>query len=116
VVRLRVIPESEQRYQTSGDWQWRADTLEIRLSREVADEDPRYGTLLLVHELIEALLCRGAGVSGAAVDAFDISHPDASEPGDDPAAPYHRQHRAAEAAERALADQLGVNWDKYLGR
>ncbi|HEY2106441.1 MAG TPA: hypothetical protein VGH29_11685 [Candidatus Binataceae bacterium] len=115
-VRLRVIPEREQRYDTVGDWMWSGDTLEIRVSREVADEDPRYGMLVFVHELIEALLCRAAGVTTAQVDAFDMSHMQADEPGADPSAPYHRQHTAAEAAERALAQQLGVNWERYAGK
>lgn len=116
VVRLRVVAQKKQRYDTEGDWLWDADTLEIRISREVGEQDPRYATLLFVHELIEALLCRSAGITGAQVDAFDMSHQQEGEPGDNPAAPYHRQHAAAEAAERALANQLGINWDEYLGR
>jgi hypothetical protein len=115
-VRLRVIPEKQQRYDTVGDWLWSDSTLEIRISREAADDDPRYATLLFVHELIEALLCRSAGISAAQVDSFDMSHLDADEPGADPAAPYHREHLAAEAAERALAAQLDVNWDRYVSR
>src|SRR5271167_1574651 len=50
VVRLRVIAQKEQRYDTEGDWLWDGDTLEIRLSREVGEQDPRYTTLLFVHE------------------------------------------------------------------
>ena len=115
-VRLHVIPEKQQRYDTVGDWQWSDNTLEIRVSREVADDDPRYAMLVFVHELIEALLCRATGVSTAQVDAFDMSHLQADEPGADPSAPYHRQHVAAEAAERALAEQLGVKWQDYIGR
>ena len=116
VVRLRIVPQSQQRYETEGDWEWEGDALEIRVSREAGDEDPRYTTLLFVHELIEAILCREAGVTGAQVDAFDMSYRKSGEPGDDPAAPYHPQHIAAEAAERALATQLGVNWNEYLGK
>jgi len=115
-VRLRVIPEKQQRYDTSGDWLWTDGTLEIRVSREVADQDPRYAMLLFVHELIEALLCRSVGITAAQVDSFDMSHAQEDEPGDDPTAPYHHQHRAAEAAERALADKLGVNWKEYVTR
>ena len=114
-VRLRVIPEKQQRYDTVGDWMWSQNTLEIRVSREVADKDPRYAMLVFVHELIEALLCRATGVTTAQVDAFDMSHLQADEPGADPSAPYHRQHIAAEAAERALARNLGVDWKQYVG-
>jgi hypothetical protein len=113
-VKLLLVPQSEQRYDTSGDWLWSGNRLEIRVSREMADLDPRYAMLLFVHEMIEALLCRSSGVSAVEVDSFDMSHPQSDEPGADPAAPYHRQHMAAEAAERALAAHLGVNWDQYV--
>jgi len=116
VVRLRVLPQREQRYETEGDWLWADNTLEIRISREVGEKDPRYSTLMFVHELLEGLLCRSVGVTAARVDAFDMLHQKEGEPGEDPSAPYHRQHIAAEADERALAEQLGVNWEHYLGR
>ncbi len=117
MVRLRIVPQLEQRYDTEGDWLWTAgNVLEIRISREVGEEDPRYGMLMFIHELIEALLCRSAGVTGARVDAFDMLHQGSGEPGEDPSAPYRTQHIAAEAAERALAEALGVNWQSYLGR
>lgn len=116
VVRLHVLPQSEQRYDTEGDWLWADNALEIQISRGVGDDDPRYGLLMLVHELVEALLCRSMGVTAVQVDAFDMLHQGDGEPGDLPSAPYHRQHMAAQAAERALADQLGVDWENYLGR
>ena len=114
VVHLRVLPQSEQRYDTEGDWLWDGSALEIRISREVGKEDPRYAVLMFVHELTEALLCRSAGITGEDVDAFDFLHQKDNEPGENPAAPYHRQHCAAEAAEHALAAYLGVNWERYL--
>jgi hypothetical protein len=111
-----VLPQSEQRYDTEGDWLWAENTLEIRISREVGDEDPRYALLMFAHELVEALLCRSMGVTAPEVDAFDTLHQGDGEPGDLPSAPYHWQHMAAEAAERALAEQLDVDWESYLGR
>lgn len=115
LVRLRILPQHLQRYDTEGDWIWRDDTLEIRISREVGEQDPRYALLLFVHELVEALLCRANGITTACVDAFDLAYR-GWEPGEDPAAPYHRQHMSAEAAERALAEHLGIDWEDYLGR
>jgi hypothetical protein len=115
-VNLRIIPANQQRYDTAGDWLWTSNTLEIRISREVANKDIRYAMLLFVHELVEALLCRAAGITTAQVDSFDMSHPQADEPGDDPKAPYHRQHLAAEAVERELARQLQVKWKDYISR
>jgi hypothetical protein len=116
LVRLNILPHNEQRYDTEGDWLWAGSTLEVRISREVGDDDPRYGLLMFVHELVEALLCWSTGVTAAQVDAFDISHQRDGEPGEVPCAPYHHQHMAAQAAERALAGELGVDWGRYLGR
>ena len=116
VVRLHVLPQREQRYDTEGDWLWADNTLEVRISREVGEDDPRYGMLMFVHELVEALLCRSMGVTAAQVDSFDLLHQGNGEPGELRSAPYHRQHMAAQAAERALADQLAVHWERYLGR
>jgi hypothetical protein len=36
-----------------------------------------------------------------------------TEPGDDPRAPYHKQHVFAENIERLLAAELGVDWSAY---
>jgi hypothetical protein len=114
LIQVRLIPQRQQRYDTAGDWTWAGNTLRVSVSRELADKDPRCGILLFTHELIEALLCRSSNVTGAQVDSFDMSHPDEDEPGGNPAAPYHRQHIAAEAAEKALARQLEVDWNDYL--
>jgi hypothetical protein len=115
LVRLSILPHQEQRYDTEGDWLWAGSILEIRISRELRDDDPRYALLMFVHELVEALLCRSMGVSAAEVDAFDMLHQRDGEPGEIPSAPYHRQHMAAQVAERALADELAVDWKSYLG-
>jgi hypothetical protein len=116
VVRLQVVPQREQRYDTEGDWLWVDNTLQVRISREVGNDDPRYGLLLFIHEVVEALLCRSMGVTAAQVDTFDMLHHRDREPGELQCAPYHQQHLAAQAAERVLADELGVDWEKYLGR
>jgi hypothetical protein len=80
VVRLHVLPQRE-RYDTEGD-RLRADnTLEVRIGREVGEEDPRYRMLMFVHELVEALLCRSMGVTAAQVDSFDLLHQGNGEPG-----------------------------------
>jgi hypothetical protein len=116
LVRLNILLHKEQRYDTEGDWLWAGSTLEVRISREVGDDDPRYGLLMFVHELVEALLCQSMGVTAAQVDAFDMLHQRDGEPGEIPSAPYHQQHMAAQAAERALANELRVDWEKYLGK
>jgi hypothetical protein len=110
-IRIRFIPQSEQRYDTCGDWFSKDGTLHIFASEM---QDARYQHLVAVHELVEALACNVDGVSQEAVDAFDMGAGAViEEPGNDPAAPYHKQHMAATAIERLLAEALGVDWTAY---
>lgn len=107
-VRIEVIEHSQQRYDTPGDWTFEADTLVVRVSRM---SKPIYGWLVAVHELVEALLCCIAGVTAEEVDDFDQLC--GREPGDNPFAPYHKEHVAAEMVERLVAFLAGVNWREY---
>lgn len=84
--------------------------------------DWRYVRLVAIHEIIEATLCRGAGITDAEIDHFDMQfeadralarHSDADEPGDDPKCPYRRQHLMATAIEKMVAAGLGVDWKTY---
>jgi hypothetical protein len=115
-ITIETIPHASQRYPTVGDWMFiEPNELRIRVS-EMGDW--RKEAAVAVHELVEAILCRNDGVSEAAVDAFDRSfdpEPDAfnQEPGDDPGAPYHRQHCFATAVERMLIAALGVSWVEH---
>jgi hypothetical protein len=74
---------------------------------------------IVIHELVEAILCKHKAISTTQVDAFDMeferSRPagDDSEPGDDPQAPYYHEHQIATAVERILAVHLGVKWPEY---
>ncbi len=116
------IPHNEQRYETAGDWQAQKDgSCHITVSRL---PDPRYEILVAIHELIEATLCAQRGIKQSDVDTFDqlfehergnlgaLHGPD-DEPGDDPRAPYRRQHRIATAIEMLLATEMGVDWADY---
>lgn len=110
---LSVVPHAAQRYDTVGDWTWNGDRLEIRVSKEVGKTRQDFVALVFVHELTEAMLCRRDGVPESVIDRFDMSYPGSGEPGDDPSAPYHREHQAAEHVERALAASLGIDWRSY---
>jgi hypothetical protein len=116
-VCIKVIPHSEQKYPTCGDWRYDADgTLQIRISKL---GNWRYEMLVAVHELVEVLICKHRGISVKAVDRFDIAYEknrkpsDESEPGDEPSAPYVNEHCAATGVERILAMLLGVKWKRY---
>ena len=116
-VVIEIIPHKKQRYETVGDWKRnKHGTLEIKVS-DMGDK--RYAMLVAVHELIETLLCEHDGVDEKDVTAFDVAFEscrmpgNADEPGDDPKAPYVRQHCVATAVERLLAAELGVSWNEY---
>lgn len=108
-VTVHVIPHTDQRYATSGDWVWKDDGLVVTVS-DLGDH--RFNVLVAAHEVTEALLCRRDGVTEAQVDAFDLAYK-GDEPGDDPSAPYHHQHTEASRIERLLADIMGVDWQEY---
>lgn len=113
-ILIETIPHEAQRYTTVGDWFYDAEnTLHIRVSKL---SDPRLEELIAVHELVEVLLCSHAGVTQQSVDDFDKmtekDRPDV-EPGDEPDAPYVRQHCFATAVERMLAAEMGVSWKNY---
>lgn len=116
-VLIETIAHAQQRYPTVGDYVRDADgTLHIFVS-DLGNW--KYELLVALHELIEAGLCQEAGVTFAAIDAFDLAWPhpqtpaSAEEPGEDPAAPYHRQHRVASAIEQLMAERLNVDWTDY---
>ncbi len=111
-ITIETIPHGQQRYETVGDWQWVDGDLVVYVS-EMGNWG--YEAVVAVHEAVEAVLCRAAGVTGDAVDAFDLSHLGHRdyEPGDDVGAPYREQHCFATAVERMLIAALGVPWAEY---
>jgi hypothetical protein len=111
-VQMNVIPHQQQRYDTAGDWRLdvEKDTLVINISFL---GDWKMEACLGIHELIEAIRCMADRVDQNLVDQWDLNFKGKGEPGDDPAAPYHRQHVQASIVERTLARQLGVDWQRY---
>ena len=111
-IQIETIQHAAQRYSTAGDWWWDPDgTLQMRISEL---PEPRYSALVMMHELTEALLCRDRGITAEEVDAWDMGPgKDLDDPGEDPRAPYHKEHDAATVIERVLAHEMGVNWNAY---
>lgn len=94
-----------------GDWFFSTANGDLHIKvvgPDIFDHDEAF--LCALHELIEAKLCFRAGVTQGAVDAFDKAFVGDGEPGDDPRAPYRRQHRAAMMIEHQTALFLGL-WD-----
>lgn len=113
---IKTIPHNEQRYETPGDWWWDENGIQIRTSNtgSIAQD-----TLLIVHELVESLLCLCRGITQEQVDKFDLEYENnrkegnEDEPGDDSNAPYKKEHCLATGIERILASELSVDWSKY---
>lgn len=116
-ISIKVIPHSQQRYPTCGDWYYGEDkTLNICVSKM---DDSRYEFLVALHELVEVKLCEWCGITQKVVDDFDMEYEknrpegDCSEPGDSSHAPYKFQHCVATGIERMVAAMMGVDWSDY---
>lgn len=111
-ITISVIPHTQQRYDTIGDWKLTGSSLRISVSDT---GDGRANACLAIHELVEALLCAARGISTDVVDEFDIRGPGASldEPGDDPRAPYYNEHQVATLIENHLRTELRLQSAEY---
>ena len=117
-IKIRTIADQLQRYNTVGDYQTDEDGSELFSISDMGDA--RYEFLIAIHELVESMLCKERGITEAAIDAFDTAYeanrPEGditSEAGDDPAAPYNKEHVFATKIEWMVAEELGVDWDVY---
>lgn len=117
MINIGIIPHHEQRYETVGDyWYPQSFRQEVRIS-DMQNED--YEFLVLIHELIEAHLCRKRGIKEEDIKAFDEAYEakrqegDFTEPGDSAEAPYRTEHWFATFIEAQIAEELGVDWEEY---
>ena len=119
-LKLKTISPDKHRYETSGDyWTGENGVIQVRVSKM---RDERFEWFVAIHEMAELFLCRAEGVRFEDVDAFDIAfeadrlkglHGHNDEPGDDPKAPYYKQHQTATKIEKMLCEHLNVAWDDY---
>lgn len=116
-ITIETIPNDQQRYPTAGDWYYdEKGDLHIRVSML---GDWRMESLVAIHELVEVLLCKHRGITQEQVDRFDIEFEknrgdeDNREPGDEPNAPYQREHCLATSVERLLCAEFDLKWDDY---
>ena len=116
----RSIPPKYIRADQCGDWRILGDREVWGCAAEM--EDWRSEVAVIIHEVIEALLCQEAGVWDAEVTAFDENfereraegkHSATDEAGDDPNAPYREQHGKATMVEMAVCVALGLDWDDH---
>lgn len=114
---IEVIPHEEQRYETLGDYYFDDEgVLQIRISKM---KENKHEMLVAVHELIEVLQTESNGVTEPAIVAFDKKFEERrepgneDEPGDDPIAPYVKEHCIATAVERLMCALIGYSWKYY---
>jgi hypothetical protein len=116
-INIQCIPHHSQRYPTVGDY-WQQDGVDqIRVSEL---PDWRYEALVAVHEMVEMVLTKHRSISEEKISDFDVAFEQdremgrvLGEPGDDPRAPYRREHFFATNLERLLAAELDVDWRAY---
>jgi hypothetical protein len=114
-IDFKVIPQKEQRYDTTGDWWWTKNTLHVRCSA-LGNRDWEF--LIFRHEVDEAYLCKKRGISEKSVMMFDLQFDKdkrKGQPGDALDAPYRKEHFFATNIERLMAAELKVDWAKYDG-
>lgn len=117
-IEIEIIDHHEQRYDTVGDWDlnFETKTLKLRISNL---GNWRYNFLVTLHEMCEAALCLDREITTEVVDQFDLQFEEnrdvgnIDEPGDDPKAPYRKEHFFATNLERLMAAELRVDWAKY---
>lgn len=116
-ISIKVIPESEHRYDTMGDWWVGNDgTWHIRVSQL---GDWRKEFAVIVHEMVEMALCTYRGVAEQDVMDFDLNFEanreegNYEEPGDQKDAPYRKEHQFATKIEKQITKELGVKWGSY---
>jgi hypothetical protein len=111
MLNITIKTQAEIRNADVGDWQFQGQfgnsgPLEIRV-KELYNANAEF--LIALHELVEAWLCRNEQVDQKSVDEWDANGGD----GDQPDAPYYRQHQIATNIERIVATELGLLWSKY---
>lgn len=116
-INIKTIPDKDQRYDTVGDY-WKKDGVdEIKVS---SMSNRQYEFLVAIHEMVEQFLCENAGITDEEITKFDVEYEakrkngDQSEPGEDPLAPYHRQHMFAEKLEKLMAEECKIDWADYI--
>lgn len=120
-ISIEIIPITEQRFTTIGDWTQLSDgSFKVWLSEM---NDWRHVALVFLHEFTELFICWKNNVSATEADAFDKIwedelkrglHKSEQEAGFDRRCPYRKGHVWGTRMERLFSFLLGVKWSKYV--
>jgi len=109
-IQIKFINHKEQRYETAGDYYLKGKTLHMRISKCEDQKSGKRNRLIefwcLIHEMVEVLLVIARNISIDKIDEFDMSFKGEDEPGDDPAAPYYKEHQFATIVDKQMAAEL----------
>jgi hypothetical protein len=106
IIQLKTRLKNDQ----WGDWYNDKDVLHI----DGIKAEGLYSLPIVIHELVEAVLCHDKGISVEDVDKFDNSYPGGGNiAGDDKKAPYHKEHKTATKIEKYVCRQIGLKWKEY---
>lgn len=116
-VVIETIDHKDQDYPTVGNyWTDEKGDLQIRVSEM---NDFFYCGMVAVHEFIEWLLCKKAGITEKEITDFDLKFEserkegNLDEPGFDKNAPYRNQHCFATSVELGMCALAGIDFKNY---
>ena len=117
---IGFINKQEQESDNAGDYYIENNTLHIRILKNTTripstkryKRNRLYEFVILIHEVIEALLCIARNIPIAKIDQFDSDYQGNGEPGDHKDAPYRKEHKFATKVEKMMAKELGIKWNE----
>jgi hypothetical protein len=110
---IHFIPQTSMINHQCGDYECHDRTVDFYVT---STEDWRYAALVALHEIVEVILTRHAGIEERDITAFDLQFEKDGrdgEPGDAHDSPYREQHKVAETVEKMIARLIDVDWKVY---
>jgi hypothetical protein len=118
--QVEVVPNDQMRYDTAGDYFMRDGVCVVQVAEDLPaamgeGTYPNEHFLIALHEMVEWYLMQKRGITEEEVSAFDVAYEAEAiltghrpgEPGDQPDAPYRREHREASLIEFQVALMAG---------
>ncbi len=107
-IYLKEIKHKDQEYDTIGNYRELKEVYLIEVSKQKGycetDEELQG---VIVHELVEMLLCVKRGIKIKDITDWDIAHEDDErEPGEIKGSPYFKEHAFANKIEKLFLEEL----------
>ena len=115
-IEIKTIADKKQRYNTVGDYWDKNGKSFFRVSDM---NNWKYEILIALHEIVEAYLCKSRSISENSISKFDEQYEKnrkygiLDEPGNNPNAPYYKEHQFATKIEKLFAKELNIDWKEY---